>query len=177
VNKIEDEYESISKMRWVSETAPRILKSLMLGDRDTTENRAEQAMKATLHLWRLMEEEFPPEKEAEEEVERTNENGDTILYITPGTAPCSEIGDALHADGRGSLGGQKAFAVARLARSYSIQPAGTVVWSLAAGETSEAKTYDLRGWRELVDAAKRKGLIPYHSNPTPPLRLQGKDIG
>ena len=170
----------VSRLKFVSETAVKLTEKLMpIGrapDEEDVGAVTVAAITAATSLWHHLCLEFPlsPEEPQETE-EEPNENGDTILYITPGTAPCSEIGRELngrypHTDGL------SARMVARLAKDNNIKSAGVVVWSLAKGETSEAKTYDLHGWQEIAGAAMRRGLIPSNSNLTPPLRLQGKDL-
>jgi len=77
-------------------------------------------------------------KGAKEEV--PDENGSVIQSITPGTAPCGEIGKSL---------GMLAKDVSRLARKLGISPAGRVEWELSNGILASANTYTLAQWHRM----------------------------
>jgi hypothetical protein len=84
---------------------------------------------------------------------------DQIQFITPGTAPCGEIGEC--------LGGLTPQIVWRIAHGAGIKPDGRVIWKLASGEEVTARSFDIDGWRRIRDAAIRSGKIPsgvsYHA--------------
>jgi hypothetical protein len=86
---------------------------------------------------------------------QVNSRGDSIQSITPLTAPCSEIADALNAAGlpvRSMNGRITAAKVSSMFKRHGIEAAGGVVWKLRDGTITQANTYDLDGWKALLRA-------------------------
>lgn len=100
--------------------------------------------------------------------EQTNENGDIIRDITPGTAPCSEIATSL---------GVSTAKIVALARRLKLKPAGLVKWELANGDERSARTFDLQQWRELRDWLHHDSNLFGTVMPEPPARLKAFQDG
>jgi hypothetical protein len=87
--------------------------------------------------------------------ERPNARGDTIIEITPGTAPVSEIAKTLSTTVEKVNGAN---------RRLGLKPAGWVTWKLHDGTIPEpAGTYNLAQWKLLRD-----DLWPRNHNPCQP---------
>lgn len=97
--------------------------------------------------------------------ERPNARGDTIIEITPGTAPVSEIAKSLCTTVEKVNGAN---------RRLGLKPAGWVTWKLHNGTIPEpAGTYTLAQWKLLRD-----DLWPLNHNPCapfPPERLRSDE--
>lgn len=99
-----------------------------------------------------------------------NDRGDSVAEITPGTAPCSEMGKALSTSW--APAGWSARKVAAVFKKLGVKPAGQVVWKLRSGELSTANSYDFAAWRVLLDHFKKtQGFVLKQDAFTPPQRL------
>jgi hypothetical protein len=100
----------------------------------------------------------------------TDELGNTIHRITPGCAPCSEIGRSFATERRPE--GLRAQLISGMAKDLGIRPAGEVRWLLArSGLYSDAPAFDRQQWEKLRELAIHRGLIPANGNYYPPPRM------
>jgi len=93
--------------------------------------------------------------------EKPNARGDTVLEITPGTAPTCEIADSLGVSIAQINGARK---------RLGIKPAGWVQWRLANGiEPEPSGTYNCAQWRQFRDDLHPSATV------SPPDRLIDDD--
>jgi hypothetical protein len=90
---------------------------------------------------------------------REYETDPLLRDITAGTATCTHIAQSL------GINHQQ---VSRIASKYHIKAAGVAVYFIPEKGRSEARSFDLEGWKKLRQKAIEEGLVPqgeYHEPP------------